>query len=86
MSARPVLSRELTAQEYYQHLSTDDVRILIGAKTKATVWIYVKQGKLPKPRYPSPHRPIWRLGEVIETFEKHLESYDDAPRAFRGSD
>jgi predicted DNA-binding transcriptional regulator AlpA len=78
-------ARELTAVEYYQQLTTRDVQKLIGAKSKRTVWTYVEQGILPKPRYQKPHRPVWRLGECIEALERHTQAYEDAPRAFRGS-
>ncbi len=78
-------ARELTAVEYYQQLTTADVQKLIGAKSKRTVWTYVEQGILPKPRYQQPHRPVWRLGECLEALEKHTQAYEDAPRAFRGS-
>ena len=58
---------------------------VVGASNPRTVWKYVEAGKLPKPHYPSPHRPVWRLGEVVDVFGQHLEPYDAAPRAFRGS-
>ena len=77
-------SRQLTALEYYQHLNTKQVMGIIGASNPRTVWKYVEEGKLPKPHYPSPHRPVWRLGEVVDVFGQHLEPYDAAPRAFRG--
>jgi hypothetical protein len=35
-----------------------------------TVWLYVKEGKLPKPRYLLPNRPVWRFGEVVDQVEK----------------
>ena len=58
---------------------------VVGASNPRTVWKYVEEGKLPKPHYPSPHRPVWRLGEVVDVFGQHLEPYDAAPRAFRGN-
>ena len=79
-------SRQLSALEYYQHLNTKQVMGVIGASNVRTVWKYVEEGKLPKPHYPSPHRPVWRLGEVVDVFGRHLEPYDAAPRAFRGSE
>lgn len=77
-------SRALTALEYYQHLNTKQVMGVIGASNVRTVWKYVEEGKLPKPHYPSPHRPVWRLGEVVDVFGAQLEAYDAAPRSFRG--
>ena len=79
-------SRELTALEYYQHLSTEEVMGIIGAKSKSTVWSYVRKGKLPPPHYPSDHRPVWRLGEVVDVFGEHLEPHDAKPRSFRGGE
>ena len=67
-------SRQLSALEYYQHLNTKQVMGVIGASNVRTVWKYVEEGKLPKPHYPSPHRPVWRLGEVVDVFGQ-------APRA-----
>jgi predicted DNA-binding transcriptional regulator AlpA len=73
----------MTVAERYQHLNTRQVMKYIGTESPSTVWLYVKAGKLPKPRYPSPHRPVWRLGEVVDQFTRHLQEYDEAPRAYR---
>ena len=79
-------SRALSALEYYTHLNTKQVQSIIGASNVRTVWKYVEEGKLPKPHYPSKHRPVWRLGEVVDVFGEHLEPYDAAPRSFRGGE
>ena len=84
MSLNQNPSRQLSALEYYQHLNTKQVMGVVGASNVRTVWKYVEEGKLPKPHYPSPHRPVWRLGEVVDVFGQHLEPYDAGPRAFRG--
>lgn len=81
---KPRPSDKLSPAEYYQHLNTKQVMKYVGASSPATIWHYVKTGKLPKPRYPSPHRPVWRLGEVIDHFDAQLEPFDAAPRSYRG--
>jgi len=59
-------SEELSAFEKYQELSTAQVAKLVGVTTRQSVWSYVKEGKLPKPRYLAEHKPVWRLGEVLD--------------------
>ena len=70
--------------ERYQNLNTAQVMRYVGAESRQTVWEYVKQGKLPRPRYISPHRPVWRLGEVVDHLEGVLEPYDAQARGFKG--
>jgi predicted DNA-binding transcriptional regulator AlpA len=72
-------SEKLTAYERYQELNTEQVMKLIGAKSRQTVWLYTKQGKLPQPRYISPRRPLWRLGELLD----HTHHLMKSLRAFR---
>lgn len=68
---------ELSAADYYKQLSTAEVAKLLGVG-KTTVWKYVKTGVIPKPRYPLPKTPKWKLGEIIETYEQHLEKTSPA--------
>jgi len=68
---------ELSLAEKYKQINTADVAELLGV-SKATVWRYVNRGVLPQPKYISPKRPKWRLGEVIEVYESHLTSADKA--------
>ncbi len=77
---------EISALEYYKNLNLKQVMAVIGAEHRNTVWNYVREGKLPTPRYPSPHRPVWRFGELVEHFEPHLVEQSAAPRAYRGAD
>jgi len=67
---------ELSLAEKYKQITTADVAELLGV-SKATVWRYVNRGILPQPRYISPKRPKWELGEVIEVYESHLTSGDN---------
>ena len=77
-------SETLTQAERYKNLSTRQVQAYIGAECRETVWEYVRLGKLPKPRYISPHRPLWRLGEVVDVLERNLKTSDEGKRGFRG--
>jgi predicted DNA-binding transcriptional regulator AlpA len=77
-------SDSLSPIERYKQLSTKQVMEYIGVSSPASVWNYVKEGKLPKPRYLSPHKPIWQLGEVIDHIEEQLATYEDEVRAFKG--
>ena len=63
-SRRP--SDGLPLAERYRLLTTCQVMAFVGVRSRQSVWRYVKQGKLPKPRYLGPRRPVWRLGEVID--------------------
>ena len=78
------LSAELSPIERFKQLSTQQVMEYIGVRDPSTVWRYVKEGKLPKPRYLSPHKPIWQLGEVIDHIEEQLAAFEDEVRAFKG--
>ena len=77
-------SNDLTVHERFIQLNTKQVMQLVGTENRSTLWKYVKEEKLPKPRYIAKHRPLWRLGEVVDTFGQYLEPYDAAPRSFRG--
>ena len=77
-------SQQLSPIERYKQLSTQQVMQYVGASNPRTIWRYVKEGKLPKPRYLSPHKPIWQLGEVIDHIEEQLAAYEDEVRAFKG--
>ncbi len=85
MAARKELpSQHLSMAERYQNLSTTQVMKYVGTQNRQTIWEYVKQGKLLKPRYISPHRPIWQLGELVDYLERVLEPYDAKERSFVG--
>ena len=85
MATRKIIPSEtLTMAERYQNLSTNQVMKYVGAESRQTVWEYVRQGKLPKPRYISPHRPVWRLGEVVDYLEGVLKPFDATVRGYRG--
>lgn len=77
-------SDDLSAAERFQELNTRDVANYIGVKSTKTVWVYVKEGRLPKPRYIKPHQPLWRLGEVLDHTHGLMTTYDEAPRGFAG--
>jgi predicted DNA-binding transcriptional regulator AlpA len=74
-----VKARELTAVEFYSQIGAKEVMQLFGWKSKTTLWKKVAEGKIPEPRYPEPHEPRWRLGEVVEVLEKQPKM-KDAPR------
>jgi prophage regulatory protein len=44
---------------------------LVGIK-KSTVWLWVKQGKLPKPKKLSSRVTVWKESEIIEFIEKNF--------------
>ena len=83
-ATKPLPSETLTMAERYQNLNTKQVMKYVGAESRQTVWEYVKKGKLPKPRYVSPHRPVWRLGELLDYLEGVLEPYEAQTRGFKG--
>lgn len=56
---------------------------LFGWKSRTTLWKKVAAGKIPEPRYPEPHEPRWRLGEIVEVLEKQPKM-KDAPRGLTG--
>jgi predicted DNA-binding transcriptional regulator AlpA len=74
----------LSNAERYKNLSTKQVLEYIGATRRETVWAYVRLGKLPKPRYLRAHRPVWRLGEVLDHLEHKMLGYDERQRGLRG--
>lgn len=76
--------QELSAAEYYRELTTQDVMALVGLKSRQSVWRWVKQNKIPAPRYASPHAPRWYLGEVLEHRQKQSQVFKDAPRGLKG--
>lgn len=77
-------SDDLTAFERYQELNPKQVAKFIGVSTTRSVWRYVDQGKLPKPRYLSPHKAIWRLGEVIDHTHMLMQTPSKAVQGFKG--
>lgn len=81
MSRKP---RELSAIEYYAQVDSKEVCRLLGFKSRTTLWNWVKQGKLPEPRYPAPHQPRWRLGEIVELLEQQPR-FREAPRGLKGA-
>ena len=76
--------RELSALEYYSQIDSKEVCRLLGFKSRTTLWNWVKQGKLPEPRYPAPHEPRWRLGEIVELLEQQPR-FRDIPTGLKGS-
>ncbi len=76
-------ARELTAIEFYSQVDANEVMRLFGWKSKTTLWKKVAAGKIPEPRYPEPHEPRWRLGEIVELLEKQPKM-KDAPRGLSG--
>ena len=79
-------SDDLPHAERYKELSTRQVAEYIGVTTTKSVWAYVKQGKLPKPRYINESKPLWRLGEVLDHTHGLMKAYDEAPRGFNGDE
>ena len=77
-------SNSLTAFEKYQELNTRQVCAFLGVTDRTTLWRYAKEGKVPKPRYLKPGKPIWRLGELLDHTHALMKEYDDEPRGFRG--
>ncbi len=78
-----VKARELTAVEFYSQVDAGEVMRLFGWKSRTTLWKKVAAGKIPEPRYPEPHEPRWRLGEIVEVLEKQPKM-KDAPRGLTG--
>ena len=79
-------SETLTLADRYKNLNTAQVLEYIGATRRETVWAYVKQGKLPRPRYLSPKHPVWRLGEVIDYLEGVYVPYEAEARGVNVED
>lgn len=76
-------ARELSAVEFYSQVDATEVMRLFGWKSRTTLWKKVAAGKIPEPRYPEPHEPRWRLGELVEVLEKQPKMRD-APRGLSG--
>ena len=77
-------SESMSSFERYKQLSTKQVMEYVGVTTSQTVWQYVREGKLPQPRYLSPHKPIWQLGEVVDHVQGQLADFEDEVRGFKG--
>jgi len=77
-------SDRLTAFEALKELSCRQVADYVGVTRTATVWKYVKEGKLPQPRYLAPHRPIWRFGELIDHTHAIMQTPNKAVQGFKG--
>jgi len=77
-------SDKLPAFERYQELNPKQVAKFIGVTTTRSVWRYVDQGKLPQPRYLSPHKAIWRLGELIDHTHAIMKTPSNAVQGFKG--
>jgi predicted DNA-binding transcriptional regulator AlpA len=77
-------SDSLSAYERYQELNTDQVMKLVGIESRRTVWRYVEAGKLPKPRYLSSRRPLWRLGELLDHTHRLMKTPDEITTGFPG--
>lgn len=63
-------SNDLPLAERYRLPTTREVMVLVGVRSRQSVWRYVKQGKLPRPRYLGPRRPLWRLGEILDSLDQ----------------
>ena len=49
---------------------------LVGIK-KSTVWLWVKQGKLPQPKKLSSRVTVWKESEVLEFIENEKNFVED---------
>jgi len=76
-------SDQLSAFERFQELSPRQVAKFVGVTTTKSVWRYVEQGKLPKPRYLAEHKPVWRLGEVLDHTHQLMQQ-TKAEATFKG--
>ena len=70
--------------ERYNNPNTKQVTEYLGVESRQTFWQYVKDGKLPKPCNFSPHRPVWRLGEVVHQLEQNLKLFAVGAKGLRG--
>ena len=59
---------------------------LLGITDRSTLWRYRKEGKIPEPRYLSPSKPIWRLGEVLDHTHALMKPYEAEPRGLKGDE
>lgn len=78
-----VKARELSAVEYYSQLTGPEVCRLFGV-SRTTLWKWVREGRIPEPRYIEAREPRWRLGELVPLLEK-LPRMKDAPRGFKAT-
>ena len=74
----------LSAYERYQELCPEQVKQFVGLKHTRSIWRYVSEGKLPPPRYLAPHKPIWRLGEVLDHTHALMQKPSKAVQGFKG--
>jgi len=72
----------MSPAERYKQLNSKQLMAYIGTTRRNTVWDYVRRGILPPPRYIQPHRPVWRLGEVVDALERLPGA--EAKRGYRG--
>jgi predicted DNA-binding transcriptional regulator AlpA len=72
----------MSPAERYKQLNSKQLMAYIGTTRRNTVWDYVRRGILPQPRYIQPHRPVWRLGEVVDALERLPGP--EAKRGYRG--
>ncbi len=54
-----------------RYLRVRDVADMLGVHP-ATVWRWVKEGKLPRPKKASPRISVWREDEVLEAYERMI--------------
>jgi predicted DNA-binding transcriptional regulator AlpA len=83
-ASKIVPSETLTMAERYQNLSTKQVMKYLGVESRESVWKDVREGNIPKPRYLARHRPVWRLGELVDHLEGKLQPYEAEARGFKG--
>ncbi|WP_304546143.1 helix-turn-helix transcriptional regulator [Sulfurimonas microaerophilic] len=49
----------------------NQVMDLVGIK-KSTVWLWVKQGKLPQPKKLSPRVTVWKESDILEYIQQAI--------------
>jgi len=52
---------------------------LASLTSDSTVWNWVRDGKLPKPKKLSPRITVWYEHEIIEALEKMMDENTDKP-------
>lgn len=57
-------------------LRIDDVMSLTGL-AKSTIWLWVKEGKLPQPIKLSPRVTVWKLTEIEEWLTDKTKEYNN---------
>lgn len=84
MTKKP--SDSLSPFDAYKELNTKQVSEYVGLTHASSVWRYVKEGKLPQPRYLAPHKPIWRFGELLDHTHALMQAPSKAVQGFKGKE